>query len=108
VIGNHNKIQEYTSYFYSHLYCAFHAALERSDKLVVCGYGFCDKGVNTRMVEWRHQGGKKVVVVHENPDRLFSDCRNAVRDLHFEPGVQTILSFMKETLTLQSIEAKLS
>ena len=108
MIGNHNKIQEYTSYFYSHLYCAFHAALERSDKLVVCGYGFGDKGINTRIVEWRHQGGKKVVVIHEEPDKLFTDCRKAVLGLHNDPGVRTILSFMKKNLTWQSVEEELA
>ena len=37
---------------YLELYLYFWQALKHTDRLVVCGYGFGDKAINARIVQW--------------------------------------------------------
>jgi hypothetical protein len=50
--GTFNKMLDYTRHIFLELHYQFYRALERSTNLVVCGYGFGDKGINGRIAEW--------------------------------------------------------
>ncbi|HLX61394.1 MAG TPA: SIR2 family protein [Planctomycetota bacterium] len=107
LIGNHNKILEYTTYVFSHLYCAFHRALEESDRLMICGYGYCDKAVNSRVVEWMLEKDKSIVVVHRDPDKLMADGRPAMQALNSYPSYKQIRKWMEPSLTWDEIRLAL-
>jgi hypothetical protein len=79
LVGTFNKMQQYTAGIFADLHCYFCKCLRRLDSLVCCGYGFCDKGVNTKLAEWieaDHPG--RLIVVHPEPDRLMTCSRPAI------------------------------
>ncbi len=81
LIGTFNKILDYWGNVYSDLHCAFHAALRQTETLFVCGYGFGDKAVNTRIVLWMQESPRnRLIVAHKNKDSLLQSARPAIRD----------------------------
>ncbi len=77
LIGRHNKLFQYSSYVYDALQFAFHRALKASKTLVVCGYGWGDKGINTKILNWRFAHPRKLVVIR--PDHPFPEgARTAI------------------------------
>ena len=49
LMGTFNKMLLYTASLWGELHCHFHHSLSRDSALVVCGYGFRDKGINTKI-----------------------------------------------------------
>lgn len=77
--GTFNKMLEYTSGIYFDLYCQMYRALHDTELLIFCGYGFGDKGINTRLVEWAHASEKNVmVVIHPEPESLKARARGSI------------------------------
>lgn len=77
LIGRHNKLYHYSSYVYDVLQFCLHQALKASDFLVVCGYGWGDKGVNSKILNWRFSGSNTLVIIR--PDEPFPETsRQAV------------------------------
>jgi hypothetical protein len=65
LIGTQNKIAEYTGSVFADLFCLFRSRLRMADHLVVCGYGFGDRGINRQIIEWFYstsQSGKIAVL----------------------------------------------
>jgi hypothetical protein len=63
--GTFNKILKYNSSMFLELHHRFYRALDDQDcrDLVVCGYGFGDKGINTRIVEWRRRSVERRLLI---------------------------------------------
>ena len=79
LIGTFNKMFEYNSGIFLDLLCQFHFRLRVSRRLIVCGYGFGDKGINTQIVEWLYRDRtNRLFVIHPNPDSLASVARGAI------------------------------
>jgi len=78
--GTFNKILDYNSEIFLELHHRFHRALRDCQTLVVCGYGFGDKGVNTRIVEWRHLPSKPKLLIIDpaEPLKIFQRARGAI------------------------------
>ena len=68
--GTFNKILAYNSEIFLELHHRFHRALQDPEckNLVVCGYGFGDKGVNTRISEWRHRSYENRLLIIDPAD----------------------------------------
>lgn len=81
LIGTFNKIYEYTESVFSDIYYQFRALLGKSQNLVVSGYSFGDKGVNSAILEWLYSDRKnKIIVIHKDPDTLLKiTARTAIR-----------------------------
>jgi hypothetical protein len=80
LVGTFNKIVAYTTGVFLDLYAAFRERLRRTETLVVCGYGFGDKGINQQIVEWVYEArSRRIVVVHPRRDELFERARGAIR-----------------------------
>ncbi len=79
--GTFNKILDYNSEVFLELHHRFHRALQDCQTLVVCGYGFGDKGVNTRIAEWRHRPSKPKLLIIDpaEPLRIIQKARGAIR-----------------------------
>ena len=77
--GTFNKILQYSSPVFLQLFGEFYDTLQTSDRLLVCGYGFGDKGINTIIADWMSAGsGRHLHVVDPapfHPDRT----RGAIR-----------------------------
>ncbi len=79
LIGTFNKMLQYTSGIYADLYSQFYSALPETELLILCGYGFGDKGINTRLVEWAYSSDQNImVVIHEKPENLKKRARGAI------------------------------
>lgn len=64
LIGNSNKILEYNRGIYRDLFELFHSRLRKSARLIICGYGFRDRGVNSFFNEWIAEPSNKAIVVN--------------------------------------------
>lgn len=77
--GTFNKMLQYTSGIYADLYYQFYQILRHTRKLMICGYGFGDKGVNTRVVEWVYSSpDNKIIIIHPHPEKLKRMARGAI------------------------------
>ena len=77
--GTFNKIFHYTTGIYADLYCQMRRALQETDVLIVCGYGFGDKGINTRLIEWAESSSRHLMlIIHEQPESLKKKARFAI------------------------------
>lgn len=110
--GTFNKILQYGSGVYADQHYRFHEALASADALVVIGYGFRDKAINSRIVAWAERPGqRRMVVVHGRPAELGTRARGAIREKWNRWQQQGLLTFVPEylssTTTWQSIRALL-
>jgi hypothetical protein len=79
LVGTFNKMLQYTSRIYADLHCQFHYSLRHSQRLVICGYGFGDKGINTGIAEWIDSlSDHKIIMVEPNPAELKGRARPAI------------------------------
>lgn len=78
--GTFNKLFGYTSGIFGDLFELFRRELRELDALVVCGYGFGDKGINNQVIAWMDgQAERRVVLVHPKPSDLVENARPAVQ-----------------------------
>jgi hypothetical protein len=78
LLGNHNKILEYTHSIFSTLFCYFWSSLNETDILIVSGYSFGDKGINSRLIHWLNEIGEKMIIIHPNIINLKKSARGAI------------------------------
>jgi hypothetical protein len=77
--GTFNKLFNYTSSIYAELHCHFHNALKKNDQIVICGYGFGDKGINTRIFEWIHEAPtNRIILIHHKEEELKKKARKVL------------------------------
>jgi hypothetical protein len=63
LVGTTNKMLDYLQPFNLDRLAVFRRSLLRCHGLVVAGYGFGDKGVNTMLVEWCHTRNQRLAVI---------------------------------------------
>jgi hypothetical protein len=79
LVGTFNKMLQYTSGIYAELHCQFYRSLRHTRRLVVCGYGFGDKGINTQIIQWVDSSpDQRILVVHPRPEELKRAARGAI------------------------------
>jgi hypothetical protein len=79
LMGTFNKIMKYTTGIFGELHFHFHRILKESDQMVICGYGFRDKGINQKIAEWiRSKSLRRLIVIHPDPKDLFSKARGLI------------------------------
>lgn len=77
--GTFNKMLDYSSDIYAEQHFQFHKSLRETKFLIACGYGFRDKGVNRKIVEWVYSGDQnKLLIIHPEPDKLVINARGAI------------------------------
>jgi hypothetical protein len=81
LVGTFNKMLNYTSAFFLPLHFAFFRELDRTDRLIVCGYSFGDKGINQHIVNWldgKHH--RRMAIVNGCDEQiLVEDARGVIR-----------------------------
>lgn len=76
LIGTFNKLNSYLSGVFEHLYYSFKLNLEKSNILIVAGYGFGDKGINMVINHWLYKNaGNKLIIIHPEREKLWDNAR---------------------------------
>jgi hypothetical protein len=78
--GTFNKILAYQSPVYFEQQIGAYEAMRESSALVVIGYGFGDKAINTRIIEWLEDTSRRIILVHRDPVSALKAARPAIRD----------------------------
>ncbi len=79
LIGVHNKMLEYVGGIFGDLQYHFLAALRKAQLLVVCGYGFKDKGINNHIIDWLFSSKeRRMMIYHAAPEILFKGASDAI------------------------------
>lgn len=109
--GTFNKMLQYTSGIYAELFYQFYKSLQHTSRLVVCGYGFRDKGINTQIKEWIYSSSdKRIIVIHPDPNRLKNGARGAISndwDNLLKDGKLILISKGIEQTTWQDIKCSI-
>jgi len=82
--GTFNKILDYQSPIYSDLHYQFSQSLDAATLLLVVGYGFRDKAINSRLHRWMREGERRMVVVHPDQQSLITSARPLMQRCMFE------------------------
>lgn len=77
--GTVNKMLDYNSGVYADLHYQFYRSLKGTPILIVSGYGFRDKGINTRIVDWVYTSNKhRIIVIHPDQSALLESARGTI------------------------------
>jgi len=111
LIGTFNKIPKYTGSIFSDLFAEFRRRLAEVDTLVVCGYGFGDKGINGQLIEWLYGlRNRRILLVHPEPDELRVAARGAIQnkwDTWLSQEMLLVLKSGAEYITWQQMAKKI-
>jgi SIR2-like domain len=77
--GTFNKMLQYLRGPYLDLHLLLRRRLASTNRLVITGYGFGDKGVNSRLWDWMSSDENTMVLVHKEAERVRDDSRGAIR-----------------------------
>ena len=99
LIGTFNKVSEYTRGMFRHIHHRFRTMLREVEQLVICGYGFGDKGINSEIVGWYYaKRGRRFVIIDPNHDRLVSNARRAIGDKWGDWEMRGSVAFIEKKL----------
>lgn len=81
--GTFNKLPDYLNHVFLELHYRFHRTLAQTTRLVICGYGFGDKGINHRIADWMclstRQGERKMILIEPRTlDEVRRSSRGAI------------------------------
>jgi hypothetical protein len=78
--GTFDKILAYETWVFPDQHLRFHEGLRQASRVVVIGYGFGDKAINTRLIGWLARAREnKLIVGHGDPDELRASARGAIQ-----------------------------
>jgi SIR2-like domain len=81
LIGTFNKMLDYTQGIFLDLLWQFRYRLRVTTHVVICGYGFGDKGINTQLAEWMYGDvANKICVIHPHRSSLINSARPAIKN----------------------------
>ena len=81
LIGTYNKMLEYTSGIFEELHYQFYRSLRQVKKLVICGYGFGDRGINNKIIEWIYPSNNhRIILIDHEPETVRNKARGSIRD----------------------------
>jgi SIR2-like domain len=79
--GTFDKILAYETWIFPDQHVRFHEALRKTKRVVVIGYGFGDKAINTRLIAWLARASEHTLIVcHPRPDELRDNARGAIQN----------------------------
>jgi hypothetical protein len=78
--GVFNKILDYSTGIYQEIIQYFITQLANTDILIISGYSFNDKGINSHILNWIGNGNKKLIIlIHPDFEELRSNARPAIQ-----------------------------
>jgi len=80
LIGVYNKMLEYTSGIFEELHYQFYRSLRQVKQLVICGYGFGDRGINNKIIEWICSShNHRIILVNPEPEIVRNKAGGSIR-----------------------------
>jgi len=71
LVGTTNKLLEYHAGIYAELMYYFVERLKYSSELIISGYGFGDRGINTKIAQWFTSSREnRLIIIHGNMKKL--------------------------------------
>jgi len=103
LIGTNNKLLEYSRAPYTALFAEFYLRLQRSDALIICGYGFGDKGVNSQIIDWMYDDkAHRIVVIHRDGESITGSSMSGAIRRNFQIWVKEgRVAFVEKFLSLE-------
>lgn len=92
--GTSSKLEDYNFSVFPWLWAEFQNTLRKTRRIVVCGYGFHDVGLNTRLSNWLLMyPSARILVLHPDPLGLVTRTRKASIDTiaTFFPAETTVI-----------------
>lgn len=88
LIGTFNKPAKYNWGLMLDIHYRFRQVLAKTQTLIVCGYSFGDKAINTQLIFWYHaERNRSIVVIDPCPkDKIIESARFAAAELLFSNG----------------------
>ncbi len=78
--GRFNKILEYNRSIYVDLHYNFYRILPTTNILLISGYSFNDKGINSWLIDWMYAVEEhRIVLIHPRPDKCIMNARFGIR-----------------------------
>lgn len=112
LVGTFNKMLDYSSGIYADLNYHFYRLLKETDCLIVSGYSFRDRGINSKILDWLYADEiRKIIAVHPDPANLKGSARGSVSnkwDSLLENRRLRIISQSIENTTWETIDNQLS
>ena len=72
--------------------------------MVVCGYSFGDKGINSEIIEWYYaKRGRRFVIIHPDRDGLLYNARPAISNKWDEWEDKDSINFIEQRLEFVSV-----
>jgi hypothetical protein len=103
LIGTFNKMMNYLGGYYEIVFDTFKKRILDSQKIIISGYGFCDKGINTRITHFAHQPDKELVIIHPDKEQLVKTARGSFHiNLVNNPSVRFVEKKFEE-ITIDDI-----
>ncbi len=82
LVGTFNKLAKYGSEIFIDLHYHFKTIIHESDTMIICGYSFGDKGINSTIINWYHnKPGRRFVIIHPCKDQMIASARPAIQRL---------------------------
>lgn len=76
--GTITKLEDYNYLAFPWLWAEFQNSLRNTRRLVVCGYGFKDLGVNSRLTDWmKHYPDSRILILHPDPGALLNEVEKS-------------------------------
>ena len=109
LVGTHNKPGFYINPLFEEQHWRFKEALSEADRLVVCGYSFGDKAINTRLLYWLDQfRERRVLLIHHDPDACRKHARAAIAQSwgkHIKRGQWHVIAKKMEEVSWAEVKA---
>ena len=83
LIGTLNKILEYTGNIYLLANYHFYRSLCNTEKLIICGYGFSDRGINDHIIDalvFPYSKEIKIIVIDPNAEEKLQEAEGGLRN----------------------------
>jgi hypothetical protein len=96
LVGTFNKMLGYLGGIHEILYDELKSTIKESEVIIISGYGFGDKGINTRLTHWLFQNySKKMIIIHPDKESLIKNSRgsfkiNVMTEHYKHPKVELI------------------
>lgn len=96
LMGTFNKPAMYAGPQLIDVHYRFKKILENTDLLIVCGYSFGDKSINTQLISWWHSSCRSIVVIDPNCQSMKEISRYAAQKLLCHPSTKLIEKKMED------------
>lgn len=81
LVGTFNKMLNYTYSLYSEMHFQFHRALRENNIIIISGYSFSDRGINTKIAECLYNSKRnKLIIIHPEIKELKKNACGSIRN----------------------------